>query len=74
MYVTRRTCFGLSPLRDAFNSWKERRLEIDSLMLIAAAGAAALGAWAEGALLLFLFSLGAAEPVSRWGGGRQSKP
>lgn len=27
-------------------------------MLIAAAGAAALGAWAEGALLLFLFSLG----------------
>src|SRR3546814_13628202 len=27
-------------------------------MLVAAAGAAALGAWAEGALLLFLFSLG----------------
>src|SRR5690606_1558023 len=32
--------------------------EIDSLMLVAAAGAAALGSWAEGALLLFLFSLG----------------
>src|SRR5690606_24112758 len=28
------------------------------LMLVAAAGAAALGSWAEGALLLFLFSLG----------------
>lgn len=27
-------------------------------MLVAAAGAAALGAWAEGALLLFLFSFG----------------
>src|SRR3546814_14392972 len=27
-------------------------------MLVAAAGAGALGAWAEGALLLFLFSLG----------------
>src|SRR3546814_2005063 len=27
-------------------------------MLVAAAGGAALGAWAEGALLLFLFSLG----------------
>ena len=31
---------------------------IDLLMLAAAAGAAVLGAWAEGALLLFLFSLG----------------
>ncbi|HKP75722.1 MAG TPA: heavy metal translocating P-type ATPase [Longimicrobiaceae bacterium] len=31
--------------------------DIDLLMLLAAAGAAALGAWAEGAFLLFLFSL-----------------
>lgn len=31
---------------------------IDLLMVVAAAGAAALGAWFEGALLLFLFSLG----------------
>ena len=31
---------------------------IDLLMVVAAAGAAAIGAWAEGALLLFLFSLG----------------
>ena len=31
---------------------------IDLLMVVAAAGAAALGEWAEGALLLFLFSLG----------------
>ena len=35
-----------------------KRFEIDTLMLVAAAGAAALGSWAEGALLLFLFSLG----------------
>lgn len=36
------------------------RLEfrIDFLMIVAAVGAAALGKWAEGALLLFLFSLG----------------
>lgn len=34
------------------------RFDIDLLMLIAAIGAAALGAWREGALLLFLFSLG----------------
>ncbi|MBY5959162.1 heavy metal translocating P-type ATPase [Membranicola marinus] len=32
--------------------------DIDFLMLVAAIGAAILGAWAEGALLLFLFSLG----------------
>lgn len=34
-----------------------RQLEIDFLMLVAAVGAAALGEWAEGALLLFLFSI-----------------
>jgi len=32
-------------------------LDIDLLMLLAAVGAAILGAWAEGAFLLFLFSL-----------------
>jgi Cd2+/Zn2+-exporting ATPase len=37
---------------------KERKLDIDFLMLFAALGAAILGEWAEGALLLFLFSLG----------------
>jgi Cd2+/Zn2+-exporting ATPase len=37
---------------------RERRLDIDLLMLTAALGAAILGKWAEGALLLFLFSLG----------------
>ncbi|MFN0099872.1 MAG: heavy metal translocating P-type ATPase [Gemmatimonadaceae bacterium] len=34
------------------------RFNIDLLMVVAAAGAAVLGAWLEGALLLFLFSLG----------------
>ena len=37
---------------------RARRFEIDFLMLIAAAGAAILGQWFEGALLLFLFGLG----------------
>ena len=45
-------------LREALENLRRRRLEIDSLMLVAAAGAAALGEWAEGALLLVLFSLG----------------
>src|SRR5271166_3830227 len=34
-----------------------RRLSVDLLMILAAAGAAILGDWAEGAVLLFLFSL-----------------
>lgn len=34
------------------------RFNIDLLMVVAAGGAAILGEWAEGALLLFLFSLG----------------
>ena len=50
--------FGANTVREAIESLRKRRFEIDSLMLIAAAGAAALGAWAEGALLLFLFSIG----------------
>ena len=49
---------GYYALREAIDSVRNGRFEIDFLMLVAAAGAAALGAWAEGALLLFLFSLG----------------
>lgn len=49
---------GFYTLREAIDSLRIKRFEIDTLMLVAAAGAAALGAWAEGALLLFLFSLG----------------
>ena len=49
---------GFYTLREAFENLRMKRFEIDTLMLVAAAGAAALGAWAEGALLLFLFSLG----------------
>jgi len=49
---------GWFTLREAIENLRLRRFEIDTLMLIAAAGAGALGAWAEGALLLSLFSLG----------------
>lgn len=49
---------GYYVLREAIDSVRNGRFEIDFLMLVAAAGAAALGEWAEGALLLFLFSLG----------------
>jgi len=49
---------GFFTVREAFENLRNKRFEIDTLMLVAAAGAAALGAWAEGALLLFLFSIG----------------
>ncbi|MCL4470237.1 MAG: cadmium-translocating P-type ATPase [Gammaproteobacteria bacterium] len=49
---------GFYTLRDAWQSLKSRRFDIDTLMIVAAIGAVTLGAWEEGALLLFLFSLG----------------
>ena len=49
---------GFFTLREAIDNLRAKRFEIDTLMLVAAVGAAALGKWAEGALLLFLFSLG----------------
>jgi Cd2+/Zn2+-exporting ATPase len=49
---------GWFALRDALTGLQVGRFEIDTLMLVAAAGAAALGEFAEGAFLLVLFSLG----------------
>ena len=45
-------------IKEAVEKIRAGKFEIDFLMIVAAAGAAALGAWAEGALLLFLFSIG----------------
>lgn len=49
---------GYYLLREAIDNLRLMRLEIDALMLVAAVGAAALDKWAEGALLLVLFSIG----------------
>lgn len=49
---------GYFTTKEAVENILARRFEIDTLMLVAAVGAAALGKWAEGGLLLFLFSLG----------------
>lgn len=57
-YIAAYFCGGFYTLREAVENLRSRKFEIDTLMLVAAAGAAALGAFAEGALLLFLFSLG----------------
>jgi len=63
---------GVYTLREAVENLRLRKFEIDTLMLVAAAGAAALGAFAEGALLLFLFSLGHALEHYAMGRARQA--
>lgn len=47
---------GTLATRDAIKDLFDKRVNVDLLMVLAAAGAATLGAWAEGAILLSLFS------------------
>lgn len=63
---------GFYTTKEAIGSILKGQFEIDFLMLVAAAGAAALGQWAEGALLLFLFSLGHALEHYAMGKARKS--
>ena len=47
---------GWDAAKDTWENLCERRLDVHFLMLAVAAGAVSIGAWEEGALLLFLFS------------------
>ena len=58
LYVLAYAAGGFFTVREAIENLRARQLKIDSLMIVAAVGAAVLGKWAEGALLLFLFSIG----------------
>lgn len=49
---------GWFTTKEAVEKIREGQFEIDFLMLVAAIGAAYINKWEEGALLLFLFSLG----------------
>ena len=49
---------GYYTTMEAIDKTKNGEFEIDFLMIVAAIGAAYIGSWREGALLLFLFSLG----------------
>lgn len=49
---------GFDATRHAVKAAINLQFDIDVLMVVAAIGAGVLGEWAEGALLLFLFSLG----------------
>ena len=48
---------GYVGTRTALQALREKRLDVNGLMIVAAVGAASIGYWAEGAMLLFLFSL-----------------
>jgi Zn2+/Cd2+-exporting ATPase len=58
LFVLAYAAGGFFTVREAVENLRARQLKIDSLMIVAALGAAVLGEWAEGALLLFLFSIG----------------
>ena len=57
-YVLAYVSGGAFSFRDGFAALiKERRIDVDLLMVLAAVAAAAIGEWMEGGILLFLFSL-----------------
>ena len=51
---------GFYPAEEVWERLQKRAIDVHFLMLFVAAGAASIGAWAEGATLLFLFSLSGA--------------
>ncbi len=48
---------GYRPFKESLSALFQGKLNVDTLMVSAAIGAAVLGDWVEGAVLLFLFSL-----------------
>jgi Cd2+/Zn2+-exporting ATPase len=48
---------GWFPAEEVWERLRQRAVDVHFLMLAVAAGAASIGAWGEGAILLFLFSL-----------------
>ncbi len=58
MYLAAYAVGGRQIAMHAFHALRDKHFNTDLLMVMAALGAAALGEFAEGALLIFLFSLG----------------
>jgi Cd2+/Zn2+-exporting ATPase len=56
LYVIAYLAGGTGSAVTAWTALRRGRIDVNVLMLVAAAGAASLGAWAEGGVLLFLFS------------------
>lgn len=58
IYIAAMLAGGYDATKHAVGAALRFRFDIDFLMVVAALGAACLGHWADGALLLFLFSFG----------------
>lgn len=58
LYVLTYLAGGTLATRSAIEALLGGSVDVDLLMVVAAIGAATIGGWAEGGLLLFLFSLG----------------
>ena len=58
LYVVSYVVAGWGAFAEGLHALRRGRLDIDFLMAVAALGAAAIGEYAEGAMLLVLFSLG----------------
>ena len=72
LYIAAYFFGGFFTAQEAIQTIAKGGFEIDFLMLVAAIGAGILGEWAEGALLLFLFSLGHALEHYAMGRARKS--
>ncbi|EFL13488.1 heavy metal translocating P-type ATPase [Streptomyces sp. C] len=72
LFVAAYAVGGFFTLREAVATLRAGRFQVDFLMLVAAAGAAAIGRWEEGAVLLVLFSLGHALEEYAMGRARRS--
>ncbi len=59
-YVAAYLAGGWFPAEEVWERLRQRAIDVHFLMLAVAAGAASIGAWGEGAVLLFLFSLSGA--------------
>ncbi len=70
-YVIAYLCGGWDAAKDAWEHLRKKELDIHFLMLAVALGTAAIGAWREGALLLFLFSASGA--MEHYAMGRTKK-
>jgi Zn2+/Cd2+-exporting ATPase len=60
LYVCAYIAGGWFPAEEVWERLQKRAIDVHFLMLAVAAGAASVSAWAEGAVLLFLFSLSGA--------------
>lgn len=63
---------GWDTLRRTTGTLRRREVDVDLLMLVAAAGAATVGHWLEGSILLFLFSTGNTLETYAFGRTRRS--